>query len=427
MSMYDRINRRTMLKGGAALSGAAVLGSRPGRLRARQDATTLEFWSRFDFLQGAIDLYNEDAASSGKNIEVNFTTVPGDQMVNKLTAALASKTQPDVMSLDLIQCPYFNSIGGFTELSDRYNELPYKEEFAVGMLNLGAYEGTQYQLPFAADNSALLWNKGLFEEAGLDPEQPPTTWEDLREFAVATTNAPDHFGMAFDAQSGGTFMFRWMPFVWANGGDLLNEEGTESAINSPEALEALQLWVDLVQKEKVTPPGSPTWNGDDLQGAFQAGKVAMIVSGNFAVARLNRDAPDLEYGTALIPAPENGGESASFAGGDLMGILAGTEKVDQAWDLLQFLASEPAQVEYLAESGIIPVRTSFYDNQYFQEEPRYQTFTQALDVSHAPWTLKYNRLYDAFQANLQQALNGSIEPQEALERIESEHNEVLAG
>lgn len=433
------MDRRGFVKGSLAAGAATTLGassaalwmpSRPAAassLMARQEATTLEFWSRFDFLQGAIDLYNEEAAASGKNIKVNFTTVPGDQMVNKLTASLASSTQPDVMSIDLIQCPYFNSLGAFTDLTDRFNELPYRDEFAAGMASLGNYEDKQFQLPFAADNSALIWNKGLFEQAGLDPEKPPTTWAELAEFAKMTTNAPDSYGIAFDAQSGGTFMFRWMPFVWANGGDLLNEEGTESTINSPEALEALQLWVDLIHTHKATPPGTHTWSGDDLRGAFQAGKVAMMVSGNFVVALLNRDAPDLEYGVALIPAPEEGGDHASFAGGDLMGILAGTDKADAGWDLLQFLASEPVQVEYLAKGGIIPVRTSLYENTYFQEEPRYQTFTDALDVARAPWSLKYNRLYDALQANLQQALAGSLSPQDALARIEEEHNEVLAG
>ena len=435
--MFNRgmLDRRNLMKSTLAAGAATTLGSgaaaaqgrvvSPG-LAARQEATTLEFWSRFDFLEGAIDLYNEESASSGKNIQVNFTTVPGDQMVTTLTTSLASGSQPDVMSIDLIQCPYFNSLGAFADLTDRFTELPYSEEFAVGMLQLGEFEGQQYQLPFAADNSALIWNKDIFEQAGLDPETPPTTWDVLVEFAVQATNAPDHYGIAFDAQSGGTFMFRWMPFVWANGGSMLNEDGTESTINSPEALEALQLWVDLIQRHETTPPGTHTWNGDDLTGAFQAGRIAMMVGGNFNIAPLNQDAPDLNYGTALIPAPESGGEHASFAGGDLMGILAGHDKVEASWDLLQFLASDAVQVEYLAASGILPVRTGFYENSYFQEEPAYQTFTQALDVARAPWTLKYNRLYDALQANLQSALAGSMSPEDALARIEEEHNQVLS-
>ncbi len=367
------------------------------------------------------------ASQSGKNVRVNFTTVPGDQMVNKLTGALASKTQPDVMSLDLIQCPYFNSLGAFVDLTDRFSELPYREEFAPGMVQLGEYEDRQYQLPFAADNSALIWNKDIFRDAGLDPEKGPTTWEELVNFAVKTTKAPDRYGIAFDAQTGGTFMFRWMPFVWGNGGELLDPEGTKSAINSPQALEALRLWVGLINEHKATPPGTHTWSGDDLRAAFQAGKVAMMVTGNFVVALLNRDAPNLNYGTTLIPASGPNGQHASFAGGDLMGILTGTEREAEGWDLLQFLASEPVQVEYLAKSGIIPVRTSMYQNPYFAEEPAYQTFTQALDVARAPWTLKYNRLYDALQANLQQALAGQKAPEQALKDIEAAHNQILAG
>lgn len=439
--MFNRamLDRRNLLKAtlatGAATSfvpagvaaGFSPRSQTAPRGRLRQDTTTLEFWSRFDFLQGAIDLYNEEAASSGKNIQVNFTTVPGDQLVNKLTTSLTGNSQPDVMSIDLIQCPYFNSLGAFVDLTDRFNELVYSEEFSPGMMQLGEYEGQQYQIPFAADDSALIWNKDIFEQAGLDPESPPATWDELVEFAVQATSSPDYFGIAFDAQSGGTFMFRWMPFVWANGGSLLSEDGTESTINSPEALEALQLWVDLINEYQTTPPGTHTWNGDDLRGAFQAGKVGMMIGGNFNIALLNRDAPDLSYGTALIPVPEAGGQSASFAGGDMMGILAGNEKVEEAWDLLEFLASEQVQVEYLAQAGIIPVRTSFYENPYFEEEPAYQTFAQALDVARAPWTLKYNRLYDSFQANLQSALAGTMSPEEALERIESDHNEVLAG
>lgn len=434
MSNHDAVTRRAILKGGLALGAAGALGGRADRLAAarrsapaKQDATTLEFWSRFDFLKGAIDLYNQQASQSGKNVQVNFTTVPGTDMVNKLTAALASKTQPDVMSLDLIQCPYFNSLGAFVDLTERFNELPYRDEFAPGMLQLGEYEARQYQLPFAADNSALIWNKDIFRDAGLDPERGPTTWDELVDFAIKTTKAPDRYGIAFDAQTGGTFMFRWMPFVWGNGGDLLDAEGTKSAINSPQALQALQLWVDLIHEHKATPPGTHSWSGDDLRAAFQAGKVAMMISGNFVVALLNRDAPNLNYGTTLIPAPGPNGQHSSFAGGDLMGILTGTEREAEGWDLLQFLASEPVQVEYLAKSGIIPVRTTMYQNPYFVEEPAYQTFTQALDVARAPWTLKYNRLYDALQANLQQALAGQKPPEQALKDIEAAHNQILAG
>jgi multiple sugar transport system substrate-binding protein len=415
-------------RGAAQAKPAAPVGATaaPQAAPPGKDVVTIEFWSRFDFLKGAIDLFNEEAKKQGKQVFVNFTTVPGVQMVEKLTAALASRTQPDVMSLDLIQCPYFNSLGAFVDLTDRFNQLPYRDDFSRAMLRLGEYNGKQYQLPFSADNSALIWNKDIFKEAGLDPEKGPSTWAELREFAIKTNSPPDRFGIAFDAQTGGTFMFRWMPYVWSNGGELLNEEGTKSTLNSPQALEALQLWVDLIHKDKVAPPGTHTWSSDDLRAAFQAGKLAMMMNGNFVVALLNRDAPNLSYATTLIPPPSETAKPSSFAGGDTMGILAGTRAEEQAWDLLQFLASEQVQVDFLAKSGIIPIRTSFYANPYFEREPRYQTFTRTLDVAGAPKSVKYNRLLDAFQANLQSALAGSQTPEQALATIEAAHNQVLA-
>lgn len=245
----------------SAAASAVVASAPPG-------ATTIQFWTRFDYLKPALDQYNDQVQKAGKKGFVSVTTVPGNQIIDKLTAALASKTQPDIMGIDLIQCPYFNSLGAFVDTTARFNALSYKDEFPKAQATLGNYNGKQYQLPFAADVSAFVWNKELFRNAGLDPDKGPANWDELRQFAQKTTKGHEQFGIAFDAQTGGTFMFRWMPFVWSNGGDILNAEGNKSTINSPQALEALQLWVDLIQKDKATPPGTATYSGDDLRAAF---------------------------------------------------------------------------------------------------------------------------------------------------------------
>jgi len=419
---------RTAAQAAQAQPSAAATAAPAQAPAAPTGATTIQFWSRFDFLQGAIGLYNDEAKQKGKNVFVNFTTVPGAQMVEKLTTALASKSQPDIMSLDLVQCPYFNSLGAFVDISSRVNSLAYKDEFAQGMRKLGEYpagSGKQFQLPFSADNSALIWNKSIFQDAGLDPEKGPQTFEEFRQAAIKTTRAPDRYGMAFDGQTGGSFMFRFMPFVWANGGEYLNPEGTRSLINSPQVLQALQLWVDMIQQDKVAPQGAHTWSSDDVRGAFVGGKVAMMLNGNAQVALLNHDAPNLNYGITLIPGPTSD-KHASFAGGDMLGIVAGAKLEQETWDLMQFLTSDKVQVDYLAKAGTIPIRTSFYTNPYFDKEPRYQVFTRSLEVAHAPWTLKYNRLYDSLQANLQSALAGTKTAQQALSEIEVVHNKILA-
>jgi multiple sugar transport system substrate-binding protein len=432
--MQPRVfNRRDFLRMGAlATAGVAAVACVPaaspttqtgGAAEAGSAMAELTFWSRFEFLKPATDLFNEGPGRDA-GISVTFSTVPYEQFVEKLTTAVTTSTAPDTCSIDLIQCPFFNSIGAFADLTDSYNALAYKDELSQGMLALGAYEGKQYQLPFSSDNSAFFYNRAIFEEAGLNPEQGPVTWDEYVQAALACTQ-DDRFGTAYAMDSGGGYMFLFMPWVWGNGGDILTEDGTTAAINSPETLEAVQLWYDMIHTHKAAPEDTWNYSWDDVVDRFKAGKIAMMANGNWGIAQLKTDAPEINFGTTLMPKPADGNHS-SFAGGDLMGLLAQTKYVDEGWQLLEYLMSEDVQLEFLAAKGIIPIRTSFYENQYFEEEPRLKVFTQSLDVAVAPWTTKYNRLYDPLQATLQSIFKGDILPEEGLAQLEGDINAILA-
>lgn len=438
MSNNAYLSRRAFLAGlGASVAGLALAACAPPAAapaapaaapEAAQPAPAkavaeLTFWSRFEFLKPATDLFNEGPGAE-KGIHVTFSTVPYDQFVEKLTTAVTTSTAPDTCSIDLIQCPYFNSIGAFADLTTEYNALPYKDELSKGMLPLGAYEGKQYQLPFSSDNSAFFYNKAIFQEAGLDPEKGPVTWDEYVQAGIACTSG-ERYGTAYCMNSGGGYMFLFMPWVWGNGGDILTPDGTKAAINSPEALEAVQLWYDMIHKHKAAPEDTWNYTWDDVVDRFKAGKIAMMANGNWGIAQLKKDAPEIDFGTTLMPKPTDGHHS-SFAGGDLMGILAQTKYQAEGWELLQFLMSEEIQIEFLAKSGIIPIRSSFYENKYFDQEPRLKVFTQSLDVAQAPWTTKYNRLYDPLASNLQAIFKGDKTPEQGLADLEAAINAILA-
>jgi len=386
----------------------------------------LSFWSRFEFLKEATNNYNLGPGKE-KKVQVNFTTVPYAQFVEKLGAAVATKTAPDLCSIDLIQCPYFNSIGAFLDITQDVNALPYRNDLSKIMLELGTYQGKIYQVPFSSDNSALFYNKKLIEKAGLDPEKGPVTWDDYVKYAKQATKAPDQYGTAYASTSGGAFMFLFMPFVWSNGGDILSKDGKEVLINSPEAEEALKLWVDMIHVHGATPKDTWRWEWNDVVAAGKAQKIAMWLYGNWGVAQFKKEAPEIDFNVVLIPRPNKpNAKHASFAGGDNAGILAQTKYRQESWDVIQFLMSEAVQIEFLAKSGIIPIRESFFDNKYFREDRRYLVFTEALKVGRAPWTPKYNRLYDPLQTNIQAALAGRKTPKQALTDLETALKKILA-
>jgi multiple sugar transport system substrate-binding protein len=423
-----------MAAGAAGVGPAALLGAcAPGGETTPQpvDTTpaTLQFWTRFNFLEGAAALYNQGPGQQKKNT-VEYVFVPGGEMVDKLVAAITGGAPPDVVSLDLIQNPKFNASGGFADLTGRYGRLRYKDELSRAMLKLGEYQSKQYQLPFSSDNSAVYWNKELFAQVGLDPEKGPETWADYVEYARKLTRPPDRYGTRLNVRSGGGYMFTFLPWVWANGGDVLNADGTKCAFNTPPAIEALEAWVDMNQKHRVTPEQNRTGDAYNVNESFYAGQLAMYLGGNAAIPTHKRQAPQLQFNTGLMPKPKAGGRTASFAGGDNIGIPAATKHLDRAWDVLQYFLSEEVQIEYLAKQGVIPVRRDFYENRYFRDEPRFRTFTRSLDVAKAPWTLKYNESFQRadspWAVNLDAAMFGQKPPKQAAQDIEREINAILA-
>lgn len=416
------LTRRGFLRmGGAGLAGVSMLGASACGGGADRGGP-MEMWTRDDsapLIRPAVEKFN----SQSKGTKVKLTEIPSDNLPDQFSTALASDEAPDIISIDLVLVPYFSSIGAFTDLKDRFESLDFKDKFNQTVVHLGEWEGAQYAVPFSADVSALAYNKGHFEEAGLNPEQPPTTWRELREAAVELTTG-DRFGYAYNGGSAGSLMFTFMPYVWGNGGEFLNQNGTEALIDSPDAVEALGFLTELTREVDVTPPGVITYTGDAADNAFGAGRASMVVTGNFAIDVLNTEAPDLDFGVTQIP--KNGGKRhSSFSGGELIAVPAGSQYEEEAWEFIEFALSEQVQVDAWAKNGIIPVRSDFFDNEYFQREPKYKVFAEALTVAECPYTTKYNELYNPLLGAVQSALRGKQDPKEAFDQAAAEMDEII--
>ncbi|MCJ7842144.1 ABC transporter substrate-binding protein [Lederbergia sp. NSJ-179] len=403
------------------VSGCSNQGS-AGR-NSEDGQVVLEMWTREaseNNVRAAVEIFNEE----DHGFQVKVTAFPNHNLSDQFASALSAGEGPDIISIDLILAPYFSSIGAFHDLTDYYNSIEYKDKFNKAMVRLGRYEDKQFALPFSADVSALFYNKDHFKEVGLDPEKPPETWQEMREYAKKLTT-DDRYGYVYNGGDLGSYAFTFLPFIWGNGGDILNEDGTESLINSEEAIEALTFYRDLTLKDKVTPSGVVSYTGSQSNDAFGNGTASMILSGNFGLGSIASDYPDLNFGVALIPKNE-GKEHSSFAGGELIAIPTVSKYKEEAQEFLEFALSEELQVEQFAKTGTIPIREDFFDNQYFQEEPRYQVFTEGLKVANAPYTTKYTEIFSEPLLNaMQSTLKGEIEPRAAFEQADKEIKQIL--
>lgn len=374
--------------------------------------TEIVVWTRDSTVaavKSAAEKYNEQ----NENVVVKVVEQPASQMADQLSLALSSNEAPDIVSLDCTKVPYFASIGAYADISDKFEALDYKNTFSEGMIKSGQLEDRTYAVPFAPDVSVLLYNKSHYQEAGLDADKPPKTWDELIDYSQKLTTA-DRYGYVYAGGDAGGHMFTFMPYVWNNGGEVLSEDGKTCELNSEHAIAALSMFYDLTNTYKVTPPSVTSYSWNEAQDAFLTGKASQVVLGSAAIySFISGEHDDMNWGACLLPKGPDGTSYASFSGGDSIGITSQCKDVDAAWDFIQLSLSREVQVEELAKGGMLPARSDFFDNEYFNSVPEYQILKEALEVGHTPVSLKYDEMYVPILEAMQTCLNGKKTPEQA--------------
>ncbi|MEQ1769247.1 MAG: ABC transporter substrate-binding protein [Devosia sp.] len=393
MRTSSLIPRRRLLQ--AALVGSVALAALPA---FAQDTTEVSIWTAYGAqLQPAVDAYNAKMKAEGKNIVVVPTELTADAIADKFAVAVTSGDVPDVLDLDLVLAPKFIDLGALADITDQVAAAGLND-FNPKFLDLGVKDGQTYMIPFSADVSALFYNKDIFKAAGLDPEAPPKSWADfeaaLQKIADAKLTAADGspvygFGAASDP---GAKMFCDMPFAWTNGGNWLDANG-DVILDSAESKAGVSFIAKILTTEGVAPPNPAAYTWDNKMNDLLAGRVAVVCTGSYAINEIKTKAADKNFGVMLFPSPK-GDNPSSFIGGDMIGIPVQGKHPDEAWDFIQFALGQSVQVDIWAKNGMPSVRESLRENEFFNAEPRYYTFSDGVAVGQVPKTVFYNDFYE---------------------------------
>ena len=359
-------------------------------LSAQDEPVTMTMWIRnlTDMVEKLVDEWNVTHDN-----QIELTVVPTDEFVTKFSAALAAGEAPDIISIDLIYTPAYASEGQLVDLTERIAELGIADDLTPSHMTLGSFEARNYAVPFLVDGSYIVYNVDLFEAAGLDPENPPETWDEVLEAARAISAlGDDTYGYWFSGNCSGCNAFTFLPYIWASGGDVLSDDFAEPVIaDDPVVREALEFYRTLWD-EGLVPEGASIDSGENFVNAFAAGNIGIATCGAFCIDQYKTDHPDLNFDVTLIPGTEGG--ASSFGGGDVIGIPADSEHIDEAWEFITWALSEDIQLDIYAANNQIPVRLSLADNEYFEADPRLQVAAGALGVSQTPYSLVYNELFN---------------------------------
>ena len=351
-------------------------------------ADELSFWVRASdgpFVDPMVKVWN-----ASHEPKVKLTVIPNDDFVAKFGTAVSGGAPPDVVAIDLIFVPAFVEAGQMTDITAQARALPYFDKLSKAHLRLAAKDGRQYAVPFSAESSFLLYNKGLFKQAGLDPEKPPKTWAEIESAAKKITALGNGVkGFYFSGACGGCNIFTFAPYIFASGGNVLSPDGKKATLETPEVKKALAFYRRMWESGSM-PSGAKTDNGASFISAFFTNKVGMIGSGAFSIGLLKAEHPEIDFGVTYLPG-EKGGWS-SFAGGDSIGIPAGSKHAKEAWQFIAWALSEEVQVQQFAKNNSIPIREDLADNEYLRKDPRFAIATNAMAHGKAPYSDQFNTL-----------------------------------
>jgi multiple sugar transport system substrate-binding protein len=217
------------------------------------------------------------------NIDTDAQNIDYNQLLDRLRTTLLGNAGPMVVRLQILGGVEFASKGYFQPLAPEDIGYP-TADFWPGAMKSVTWEGTTYGVPTNNETMALIWNADIFERAGLDPESPPATWDDVVAYSKQIHDELGISGYGLVArQNAGNTPFRFMPQLWAYGGGALDEAEANPTYESvylgnEGSVAALQAAYDMYVRDKSVPTSALTNTQNENQAPFIAGQLAMMIA-----------------------------------------------------------------------------------------------------------------------------------------------------
>ncbi|MFD0677599.1 MULTISPECIES: ABC transporter substrate-binding protein [unclassified Paenibacillus] len=412
------------LLAGCSSSPANQTGS--GKENGSKEPVKLTFW--FPGADKANDEYFNNAAKEFEklhpNVQIETTVLPSaaEDIDTKLNAAKLSGTMPDIFSAYLAFMGSRGAKGDFAPLDAYISKWDEKADVMESAMTAGKYQDKTLGLGFFPAPEILTYRKDYFQEAGLDPNKPPATWEELASYAEKLTKKDANGNVTragFDIPYTSADVFV-EPFLRQNGAKLIDEQQSVPVLNDSKAIEGLKFLVDLDSK-KVSIPYNYQ-KKDEIP--FISGKSAMSFLQTSGISNLIKNNPDLKDKLGFAPVLKKEAKVA-FNGYRLFTIGNTSKHKDEAFEFIKFMMSND-QVWKRYKDLKIPVVKKSLEKQFTDEDPAFNSVL--LDYVKngkgkpvVPWLTLYNKY---IIQSYEEAMSKKKSPEQALkdaqENVEKE-------
>jgi multiple sugar transport system substrate-binding protein len=387
---------------------------------------------RPDVMGQLLDEFNVLNPDIVARLEVGGAT--SDVQQQYLNTVLTSRSGDiDVMLIDVVR-PATYAAAGWAEPLNQFFEseaamMAYLADFLPGPIEANLIDGTLYALPAFTDSQFLYYRADLLEQYGFEP---PTTWSELMEQALAITEGegdPSLQGFNYQGAAIEGTVCTFLQALWSAGGNWVDDAGNVT-LQTPEARRGLE-WYESTLQSGITVPEIAEMTTDLSRQQFQAGNAVFMLNWGYAWAHFqgSSDRPTEVaglVGVAPLPAFE-GNPSATCIGGWQLAINPFSQNKDAAWRLLEFLASPDSQRVLAVQASNVPARHSLYeDPQVLEAAPHFGDFYDVvINARSRPVTAFYTDVSSAIRFTMNAFFARDLSIDEALEEMQRGVEEAL--
>ncbi len=419
----DHLTTRRIALRGAALLAALPLGTALAACGAagggQPSAAPKPAQGRIDFWAlpaPMLETFAKEFDAQNPGAHVEFTSQSDwVTLFEKLYAAIAGDTGPDVVrvkeynAIDLGAVKALQPLDPFIKSDKTYRG----DQFTPEQYKTANFDGAQYGLPYFNSIHVLLWNKPLFQQVGLAPDKGPQSWQEFRD-AARRIAKPDQnlWGYKlFDYGTREAILDWWLRFAWTNGGRLFDADATKVTVNTEPCVEALQLFTDMLYKDRSAAP--PEKNGDAVP---TSGNVGLWETGAYGMVDMDKKAPAIPYGVAELPWARQ--KLALVYQDNLVMTRSGKNK-EGGWALLRYLTEPEQDYRWALDGGALPSRKENFKRAPFDgSDPKWKVFVDAFNNPTSrskPVVIKWEDFTLTITQELDAAFKNQKSPKQALD------------
>ncbi len=357
--------------------------------------------------------------SEHPNIKIQSLSVPYEDFRRKLITSISGGVAPDLIRSDIIWVPELADMGALEMLDEVMPDFAdYQSIVFSGPLSTNLWNGHYYGLPLDTNTKVWLYNKEMYDAAGI--QAPPKEISEILDDcdAIKKTN-PEAYFFATD----GTFAWTVLPWIWSMGGDILDPSMTTASgyLNGTKTVAAYELWLKMYEDGCMSP--LVLGSGVDVWTGFAQNMYASLDNGPWTYPIIQSQFPDKQIDPSLFPSGEAG--SINVVGGEDINLLTQSQHKEEAIEFIRFLLSPEYQLK-MAEVGQIPVLMDAANSDFMKNHDYYPVFMEQLKIArarpaHPKWTQMDQIITEAGQLILRKEMT----PQQALDEAAAKIDALL--